>query len=227
MENAGLFLDDTEILFKQKSYGHAFALAVLGEEELAKAIMYSNAAEGIIGIKGKWRKDLRKQKWKQTIAFSIAMIYELILILEEAADLAKKKSEGDNKRFKQIFEMKVVEILQEEDELIARKRGEVFEHLEPFEELQRKRERAMYVDANMRELRISSPRKIKKSEAKRYISHVKERLGILKYEIGRKMSASDKKMARLFIKTIVSKSGKEQKKKLLAWYGIPEKELEG
>lgn len=82
---------------------------------------------------------MRKHKWKQTIAFSIAMIYELILILEEAADLAKKKSKGDNKRFKQIFEMKVVEILQEEDELIARKRGEVFEHLEPFEELQRKR----------------------------------------------------------------------------------------
>ena len=41
------------------------------------------------------------------------------------------------------------------------------------------------------------------------------------------MSASDKKMARLFIKKIVSKSGKEQKKKLLAWYGISEKELEG
>ena len=177
MENAGLFLDDAEILFKQKSYGHTFALAVLGEEELAKAIMYSNAAKGIIGIKGKWRKDLRKHKWKQTIAFSIAMIYELILILEEAADLAKKKSKGDNKRFKQVFEMKVVEILQEEDELNARKRGEVFEHLEPFEELQRKREKAMYVDANMRELRISSPRKIKKQKLNATFLMLKKDLG--------------------------------------------------
>lgn len=225
LENAEQFVDDAKVLFRKKSYGHAFALAVLGEEELAKAIMYSNAAEGLIGIKGKWREDLHKHKWKQIIAFTIAMMYELILILEEAADFAKKKSKGDDRMFKQIFEKKAVQILQKEDRLFAHRKGEVFEHLELFGELQRKREKAMYVDANLKELKISSPKKIKRSTAKRYISHVKERLEILSHEIGSKMSVSEKEMARSIIKMILSKSEGKQRKKLLEWYGISEKEL--
>ena len=225
-KNAEQFVNDAEILFGKKSYGHAFALAALGEEELAKAIMYSIAAEGIIGIKGKWRKTLRKHTWKQIIAFTIALMYELILILEEAADFAKKKSRGNVRRFKQILEKKFLEILQEEDKLFAHRKGEIFVHLEPFEELQRKREKAMYVDANLKALKISSPKRIKRSTAKRYISYVRERLEILKHEIGGKMSVSDKKMACSIIKMMLSKSEGKRKKELLEWYGITDKELE-
>ena len=227
LKNAEQFIDDAEILFKMKSYGHAFALAVLGEEELAKAIMYSIAAEGIIGIKGKWAKVLRKHLWKQSIAISIVIMYELILMLEEAADSAKKKSKGNVRRFKQIWKEKFSEILQEEAKLAAQERGEFFEHLEPFARLQLKREKAMYVDADLKELKISSPRKFKKSNAKRHISHVKERLEILKHEIGRKMDALDKEMAHSVMKIVLGNKSEEQKKKLLEWYGLSEKELEG
>jgi len=225
--NAEQFINDAEILFKKKSYGHAFALAVLGEEEMAKGIMYSNAVDGTIGIKGKWRRDLHRHKWKQAIALSVATMYEVVLILEEAADFAKKKSEGNNEMFKQIFETKVVEILQEEEKLIAEGRGDMFTHIKPFEELQRERETAMYVEADLKEQKISSPRKFKKSKAKRYISHVKERLETLKHEVGKRKSVTDREVGREIIRMMLSKSEGEQKKKLLEWYGITEKELEG
>jgi len=74
---------DAEFLLKKKSYGHAFSLAVFGEEELAKAVMYQNAAEGIFGIEGEWKKDLRKHTGKQRIAFGVTYIYELTLIAEQ------------------------------------------------------------------------------------------------------------------------------------------------
>ena len=225
LKNAEQFVNDAEILFKRKSYGHAFALAVLGEEELVKAIMYSLAVDGIIGIKGKWRRGLRKHKWKQIIASSVAMMYELILMLEEAWDFAEKKSKGNTQRFKEIFEKKAVEIIQEEKKLAARRRGELFEHIEPFEELQRKREKAMYVDANLKELKINSPRKFKKAKAKRYISHAKERLETVKHEIGKRSSATDREVARSFIKMVLDRAEGEQKKKLLEWYGIWERDL--
>jgi len=226
VKNAEQFVNDAEILLKRKSCGHAFALAVLGEEELAKAIMYSLAVDGIIGVSGKWRRDLRNHKWKHTIAFSVAMMYELILMLEEAWNFAEKKSKGNSERFKKIFEKKAQEIIHEEERLATRRRGELFEHIEPFEELQRKRENAMYVDANLKELKINSPRKFKRAKAKSYISHVKERLEIVKHEIGKRSSAADREFARSVIKMVLNRAEEEQKGELLKWYGISEKELE-
>jgi len=225
LKNAEQFLNDAEILFKSKSYGHAFALAVLGEEELVKAIMYSIAVDGIIGIMGKWRRDLRQHKWKQAIAFWVALTYELILMLKGAWDFAKMKSEGNNERFMEIFEKKALETIQEEEKLAARRIGELFEHIEPFEELQKKRENAMYVDANLKELRINSPRKFKRTKAKRYICNVKERLEIVKQEIGKRRSAKDIEVERSLIRMVLDKAEEEQKKRLLEWYGISERDL--
>lgn len=53
LTNAEQYVKDAEFLVRKRSYGHAFALAVLGEEELAKAVMYYLCAEGIFGIDGK------------------------------------------------------------------------------------------------------------------------------------------------------------------------------
>jgi len=139
MRNAEQFIDDAEALLRKKSYGHAFALAVLGEEEMAKGIMYSNAVD---------------------------------------------------------------------------------------EGLQRERENAMYVEADLKEQRISSPRRFRKSKAERYISDVKDRLEILKHEVGKRKSVADREVGREIIRMMLSKSEGEQKKKLLEWYGITEKELE-
>lgn len=225
-KNSERFVKDAEILLKKKSYAHAFALAILGEEELAKAAMYSNAADGTVGIEGKWRKDLSKSHTtKQIVAFGIALMYELILITADAADFAKKKAKGNVEKARQIYEKKYQEFLQEEQNMFAQRRGDVYEHLEIFERLQQKREKAMYVDASLEEKRISSPKSLKKSTAKRYISHVKERLDVLRGSISRKASASEKKMAILARNAVLNQFKAEERQKWLDWYGITEKDL--
>jgi len=223
--NAEQFVKDAETLLKKRSYAHAFALAVLGEEELAKAVMYSLAANEIMRIEGKWRSKLIKHAVKQTIALGIAQIYELILIAEDAAINAKKKAKGDVRKFRELFEEELKKLIKEEQEMFARKRGEVFEHLEHFEKLQKKREEAMYVEANLEKERISSPRNFKKSTAKSYVFHVRERLDALRYEIGRTMTDSDRKIAISTRNAVVNQFQGEQRKKVLDWYGISEQDL--
>ena len=43
MENAQKFIEDAELLFEHKSYGHATSLALVGIEEMAKALALSEA----------------------------------------------------------------------------------------------------------------------------------------------------------------------------------------
>jgi AbiV family abortive infection protein len=158
LTNSEQYVKDAEFLVKKRSYGHAFALAVFGEEELAKAVMYYLCAEGIFGIDGKWRKNSLRHVGKQRFAFGIAFLYEIILTVEEAMDFAQKKAKRNAARFKQIFEKKIAEILQKEQKLFASKHGDIYEHLKPFEELQKKRERTMYVEANFQKMKVTSPR---------------------------------------------------------------------
>jgi len=226
LKNAEQFIKDAEFLVKKRSYGHAFALSVLAEEELAKAVMYYLCAEGIFGINGKWRNDSIRHVRKQGFAFGIAFMYELILMIEEAMDFARRKARRDATKFKVIFEKKIAEILQKEMKLFASKRGDLYDHLKPFEKIQEKRERALYVEAKLQKGEITSPRDFKKSEAKQYISHVKERLEVLKDEINGKMKDQDKHVAMSLIKMSLNQCTDERKKKMLEWYGLPEKQFD-
>lgn len=225
-KNAERFVKDAEILLKKKSYAHAFALAILAEEEMAKAAMYGNAADGIVGVEGKWREDLSKHhKVKQIIAFGIASRYEWLLIAEEAADFARKKARGNVQKSREIYEKKLRELRDKELKMFAEKRGDLYEHTEVYEELQRKREKAMYVDADLKKGEISSPLDFKKSTAKRYISHVEERLEVVRDAASRKTTDSQRKMLISIRNAFVNKLEGAQRRKILDWYGISEKEL--
>jgi AbiV family abortive infection protein len=48
LRNAEQYAKDAENLIQQKSYGHALAFCILGEEELIKALLFLGASYGII-----------------------------------------------------------------------------------------------------------------------------------------------------------------------------------
>lgn len=225
-KNADRLVKDAEILLKKKSYAHAFALAVLAEEELAKAAMYGNAADGTVGAEGKWREDMNKHhRMKQIIAFGIAFRYELSLIAEDAADFARKKAKGNAQRFSEMYEKEYREIVEEEKQMFAERYGDLYEHTEVFDGLQQKREKAMYVDVNSEKREITSPSDFKKSTAKRYISHVEERLEVVRDAIGRKITNSERKILISIRNAFVNKLEGAQRQKILDWYGISEKDV--
>jgi len=153
-------------------------------------------------------------------------MYEIVLIVEESMNFAQRKAKGNAAKFRRIFEKKIAEILQKEQKLFASKHGDIYEHLKPFEELQKKREKAMYVEANLRKRHVTSPRGFKKSEAKQYISHVKERVEVLTVEIKRKMKSQDKQVAMYLMKMALSQYNEEGKQKLLEWHGLSIKDLD-
>jgi AbiV family abortive infection protein len=226
LKNAEQHVKDAKILLKKRSFGHAFALAVLGEEELAKAVMYHLCAEGIFGIKGKWRGDSLHHARKQQFAFGIAFLYELSLIAEEAVEFAQRKGKKDAEKVKEAFEKKMAQILWDEQKLFISKHGDVYEHLKHFEELQRKREKAMYVEVELKQNEATSPKGFKKSEAKQYIAHVEERVEVLRDEISKKMRLQDKQWAMHLLKMRLSQFDEEGKKRILEWYGLSAEDLD-
>jgi AbiV family abortive infection protein len=226
LKNAERYIKDAKILLKNKSFGHAFAMAVLGEEESSKAFMFQHASEGIAGIDGKWREEVVKYHTvKQRLAFGTALVYEIFLIAMKASDYAKKRAKGDGNRFKELFDRKYAELMQKEQKMASQARGDFYEHLIPFNQLQRDREKAMYVEANLIERRISSPKHFKKAIAENYIFDVDERLDVLRQSIGRKWTGSEKENAISFRRYVMNQLGEKQKKKQLEWYGITEKDL--
>jgi AbiV family abortive infection protein len=226
LDNAERYAQDAKILLKKRSWAHAFALAVFAEEETAKAVMYHLCAEGIYGDKGKWRRETTKHKSKQSFAAWMAFIYEQSLLLEEAFEFARMKARNDPARARQIFETKRDEVLKRESMRVAQERGDLYRHLKYFEKLQEKREKAMYVEANIEEMKVGSPKEFKKSEAKEYVSHVEERLEVLADEIEGKMKLTTKQMTMTTIKKRLSQLNEEQKRELLDWYGLSVEELD-
>jgi AbiV family abortive infection protein len=226
LQNAERYVKDAEILIKKRSSGHAFALAVLAEEELAKAVMYHLCAEGIFGIEGKWKSDISWHKRKQQFAFGIAWVYEMILMIEEASEFAMKKAKGKVSEARQIYEKKIAELYQKEQTAFALKRGEAYKHLRRFEGLQDKRIKAMYVDADLKNEKVTCPKDFEKSKAKQYLSDVEEIVDALKDEIKGKLRLQDKQRAMFLMKKRLSVLNEETKRKQLEWYGLSVEDLD-
>jgi len=220
LKNSEQYIKDAKILAKKRSYGHAFALAVFAEEELAKAVMYHLCTEGIFGINGKWRKDSLRHDKKQIFASWLAFLYELSLMAEEAAGFAQRKGKKEPQKIKQLYESKMDELIRREQRAFDREKGDVYKHLKPFEKLQKRREEAMYVGINLKDRKVTSPSDFKKSETREYISDVEERIEVLKDEITRKMKPQEKQAAITNIKERLERCTNEERRKLLEWYGL-------
>ena len=86
LDNAEQYHKDAEILVALRSYGHALALTVLGEEELSKAIIYYLRSEGLLPENFRLHLDkkqygyLDEQAWAKglTISYKIVELGESI-----------------------------------------------------------------------------------------------------------------------------------------------------
>lgn len=226
LKNAEQYVEDAKILIKKGSSGHAFALAVFAEEELAKAVMYHLCAEGIYGVEGKWKEDVFSHKRKQQFAFGIAWAYEVILMMQEASEFARRKAKGKVAEAKRIYEKRVAELYLKEQTAFASRHGEAYEHLRYFEGLQDRREEAMYVEVDLQKDRVTCPRDFKKPKARQYISQVCERVDILGYEIKGKMQLKDRQRTMLLVRDRLNLLDEKTKQRQLEWFGLSIEDLD-
>lgn len=192
-DNAEQFIKDAEVLVDNRSYGHAFALVVLGEEETVKAMMYSLFSEGLLPehyelyLKKRLDSHLHKQAWAGALTFAYRMIG-----LAQSLWKSSREQEGSTTRRKfeeMTSELKVIT------------KGD----LERFKTLQEDKEKGLYVDLDFERKELSSPKSLGKDEVERYLSQAKLRFEFAKSTVRSisHLSPSEKEIGKAQIKEAV------------------------
>ena len=179
LENARRYLEDARILNEHKSFGHALALAVLGQEEVAKSLSF--ILIGLLYQAGKkekaeqWLKELHRDHAKKL------QLAQLTTLLRTELEKGKQKIEPALPKLKKKYlvgsriEEVVVEAL---DQVLP----------EPSKKLQENEDRArkesnrlqsikksgLYVDLNLDSLKMTSPTEISEKEALREIEKLEK-----------------------------------------------------
>jgi len=116
-ENAEQYLKDAEILIAFRSYGHAYGLVVLAEEEFGNAVIYHLCSIGLLPahlspeplssyIKNGMYEELAKQTWTMGLAISSSidmLIDSTEKSLEIHARTRAQKTRKIAKNYKQVL----------------------------------------------------------------------------------------------------------------------------
>lgn len=220
LENAEQYIKDAELLIKNESYGHAFALTVLAEEEAAKVWIYYLCVQGILGVHGDWTKDILKHRIKQSFAFMLTLMYKVGDLIYEIQESVEKMAEANSKKAKEIVLKKMRNFQERMVKSVTYQRGEFYESLKWFKGMQREKEKALYVDVNIERKRLSSPKTFNKSEVRKYLSQVEKRLEMTKEGVNRPMIPSVKEYTKSLMRDFLRSCNEEQRRKWLRWYGL-------
>lgn len=201
LENAEQYIKDAELLIKNSSFGHAYALGVLAYEELGKAVMcdfgillcwFTN--KDTITLNGKkWRnrkqnpftRHLTKQRLQKIIDELCRAISILFGIEElEMKELQKEDAKEffvfiqpliptvDNIEAFKLISQFVKSFVEGDLENLLEKR-DVGRIMKEFT-LEEDKWRGLYVDIDWEEGKFTSPKMIKRDDASRYLADVKE-----------------------------------------------------
>jgi AbiV family abortive infection protein len=195
LSNAEQYLKDAEILFENGSYGHSFALTVLGEEELSKAYIYHMCSEELLPLDlikklGRFRGSHRR---KQTIAATITFTRGITQFFENLIESSKREAEGNRNKSLKIAKKK----LQETTEYLKKNKDELgsrmLQFFNKFATLEEDKHKGMYVDAKIEEGVLTSPQSQEKDTVKEELSQFRKMLEFLKPVLMINLSPSERK----------------------------------
>lgn len=188
LDNAEQYHKDAEILVAFRSYGHALALTVLGEEELAKAIIYYLWSEDLLPehfisyLEKKQYGHIDEQAWAKGLTIS----YEIIELGEHIREAIEKRERIRTQDFislPRLFDKK--------------------SNVLKFKTLQKNKERGFYVDFNTEKMKFLSPSSLKKDMVERYLSETKNRFEFLKPFLSLSLTPSEKKIIKAQLKDLL------------------------
>lgn len=198
LENAEQYYQDAEILVAIRSYGHAFALTVLGEEEFGKAMIYYLFSQNLFPkdlLSEPFKSYLKKGQYgtlgKQYLAMGYALISgldELVKDIVESIEMTRTR-----KKLETTIRGQNASKLAEKIRI----------GLDQFQKLQNKKESGLFVDFDVMN-EISSPNLFKKSEVKEYLHQAKNRLELYKPFITLSLTPSQKSIVITHLKKIMN-----------------------
>lgn len=219
LDNAEQFTRDARILIQNSSFGHAFALSVLAEEEIAKAWMYAICAEGVIGTKGTWKRDIRDHRFKQSFGLLLGLIYKLVGLFREIKESVDKEAKGNSRKAKKIALEKMKNFRERILESVTHQKGELHEYVKWFKKLQDDKEKALYTDINFREDTFTSPKKFKKWDVVNYLEQVGERFEMTRQMLSHRLTQSEIESIRLILRESLMSYDEKDRNEWLRWYG--------
>lgn len=198
LDNVEQFIKDADVLIINSSYGHAFALTVLAEEELVKAFICHICAEGILPLSYElwWRKRFTNHLIKQACAFGLALSCRLVELVQSIRKLIEEQVGEDFEKRRYLARQKLKEFGDNIRKQAISKRGEMYQFVQQFKTLQRDKEKGFYVDINFEDETLSSPKSVKKDEVVSYLNQVKSRLEFVKPFFVWSLTPTEKKLAR-------------------------------
>jgi AbiV family abortive infection protein len=165
------YITDAEILIKNESYGHAFALTVLGEEELAKAFIYYGCSEELLPeyLVERVGRGYMSHIQKQSMAEILGMTFKILELFQSIAKSTVEESGGDLKKRRLLIRSKLDEAIADlgnKDKIHDR----IQDFLERVATIEEDKEIGLYVDVRTV---LSSPKLIQKDKAERHLADIR------------------------------------------------------
>ncbi len=189
------------MLVADGSHGHAFALAILAEEELGKAHICFLAAEGLVRIEGRWLKNLYTHEAKQAIQAGLTFLSAMIFpMFSDALELSRSPEFKDPKAAKKIRKdwfRRHLKRLEEAARDGTPEAAEFQSRMKWFDKMDLQKQRGLYVDFNDDGVPIS-PVDVAEETAQEYLKEVEDRLEVAKVALGKPLSREQKTELRKF-----------------------------
>jgi AbiV family abortive infection protein len=195
------YLKDAYLLVKNGSYGHAFALTVLGEEELSKAFIYHMCSEGLLPeiVVEKMGKNRGSHRRKQVIAATLAFTFGTVQFFQRIVDSSKKEGEGNLKKSLEITNRKLKEIVDYIEKNKDEIRSRMFQFFEIFATLEENKEKGLYVDVKIEDNVLTSPESLEKNTVEKHLAQVKKRFQFAKLFLMTSIPQSETKRVRALL----------------------------
>jgi len=197
LENSEQLHIDAEVLCATKSYSHAYALALISEEEFGRAIIYHLISEKLFDeefLPKKFKSYLiNRQYWelaKQASTMGLAIVSNIEEIVGNMIEASKNHPQSRlNKNFKMSEKNNDQNLKDMEISLI----NKIQREHENFNKLQDEKERNFYVTFNFKNRKMSLPEKVEKKEIEKYLAKTKNRFENYKPFFSIKLTASIEK----------------------------------
>jgi len=175
LKNVDQYINDVRTLIDRKSYGHAFSLAILAKEELAKATSYFIVSSGVIDANDKAGKKLLKllhSKHELKIGFAYLLLFVPEMISKLKDHVKKSKLPTREERIRDIsidlFDSSIIPLVSKM----------VDEHKRKWRKIQKLKLKGFYVDIDKNGT-IITPDKFTEDEVATQLKELKENRKII------------------------------------------------
>lgn len=168
--NAMRFIDEADLLFKRKSFGHSYSLAVLGFEEWVKSIMGFYLLIGLSKPSDKEiQEGMKNHVWKHSIG--LVTFYSLLMLdwgekTKHRIDLNRLINQLNKKEIGlKRFEKETMKIIMSENTDESENLKQFIEVIKKFNEdnyiIEKQKQKGLYVNINFKKNYIDAPNDLK------------------------------------------------------------------